>query len=687
MTTTTTTTITSDDYNFPHFQDAGVNGSWDGNINNISGSNSSISANTTGAYRGRNEGLAVFEVAISATILFLAVTGNSVVVALLMLKRGKLSRMHLMMLHLSLADLSVAFFQVLPQMVWDITFRFQGGAFMCGAVKYLQLVTMYGSSYVLLSMALDRYLAICRPFLTHSWGSRQAHLLVLTAWTFALLFSLPQVFIFSLMEAEEGVYDCWATFDPPWTLTLYVTWNVLSVFLAPSLILAALYGLISYTVWKTSSMEETLSPSVFLAPSLILAALYGLISYTVWKTSSMEETLAPRYIPQHPHPIDNHQTPLPPSSTCLTKQPQDTPPQYSATSPLTTCPGGLAESVWTEGSCQDVGSGKRTSTDLHNGNPSRQNDQLQMVQMSSTSDPHERKPNSSRPVGRRGRGGGRGRGGKGPEGISRAKMKTIKLTLTVVLVYMICWTPFYVAQLWAAYDEDVSYDMCGHFATVYASFMLKRARFSLAMRMSILRLRTRADGVTVGVLLTLLYYGNLIHRCGDVELNPGPDRKTDGTRQTLLDSVTGGTTQRHSSRSRSRKDSSRKDSVERTGSTTETLTGLPSDPSLSDVMSMLTNLCRIFFTLVLLLASVNSCTNPWIYLAFSDTLWNTLSATLRHVTCCFRFRRNRNHSPRGGGVGDATCSSQTATTHALCSLGSFRTTATGAAAVNGDSML
>ncbi|KAL8585420.1 hypothetical protein ACOMHN_046663 [Nucella lapillus] len=63
--------------------------------------------------------------------------------------------------------------------------------------------------------------------------------------------------------------------------------------------------------------------------------------------------------------------------------------------------------------------------------------------------------------------------------------------------------------------------VCGHFATVYASFMLKRARFSLAIRMSNLRLRTRADGVTVGVLLTLLYYGNLIHRCGDVELTLG----------------------------------------------------------------------------------------------------------------------------------------------------------------------
>ena len=74
----------------------------------------------------RNERLAEIEVAISATILVLAVVGNSIVVVSLMIKRGKLSRMHLMMLHLSLADLSVAFFQVLPQMVWDITFRFQG---------------------------------------------------------------------------------------------------------------------------------------------------------------------------------------------------------------------------------------------------------------------------------------------------------------------------------------------------------------------------------------------------------------------------------------------------------------------------------------------------------------------------------------------------------------------------------
>lgn len=43
-------------------------------------------------------------------------------------------------------------------------------------------------------------------------------------------------------------------------------------------------------------------------------------------------------------------------------------------------------------------------------------------------------------------------------GISRAKIKTIKLTLTVVICYLVCWTPFYVAQLWAAYGDNVPYE-------------------------------------------------------------------------------------------------------------------------------------------------------------------------------------------------------------------------------------
>ncbi len=42
-------------------------------------------------------------------------------------------------------------------------FRFKGNDFLCRSVKYFQVVAMYASSYVLVSTAIDRYLAICHP--------------------------------------------------------------------------------------------------------------------------------------------------------------------------------------------------------------------------------------------------------------------------------------------------------------------------------------------------------------------------------------------------------------------------------------------------------------------------------------------------------------------------------------------
>ncbi|KAK0042669.1 hypothetical protein Bpfe_027900, partial [Biomphalaria pfeifferi] len=43
-------------------------------------------------------------------------------------------------------------------------------------------------------------------------------------------------------------------------------------------------------------------------------------------------------------------------------------------------------------------------------------------------------------------------------GISRAKVKTIKLTFTVVICYVLCWAPFFVGQMWAAYDFTAPFE-------------------------------------------------------------------------------------------------------------------------------------------------------------------------------------------------------------------------------------
>lgn len=95
--------------------------------------------NTTAVPFARDESLARVEILLQILIFVLAALGNGTVLLSLMLRKKKLTRMHILMIHLSVADLFVAFGSVLPQIAWDVTFVFKGGDFLCRLVKYMQV--------------------------------------------------------------------------------------------------------------------------------------------------------------------------------------------------------------------------------------------------------------------------------------------------------------------------------------------------------------------------------------------------------------------------------------------------------------------------------------------------------------------------------------------------------------------
>ncbi|XP_029457308.1 oxytocin receptor [Rhinatrema bivittatum] len=201
----------------------------------------------------RNEDIAKIEVTVLSLILFLALTGNLCVLLAIHINRNKHSRMYFFMKHLSIADLMVAIFQVLPQLIWDITFRFYGPDILCRVVKYLQVVGMFASTYMLLLMSLDRCLAICQPLRSLHRRSDRAY--VILTWLLSFFVSIPQVHIFYLKEVSDGVYDCWAEFIQPWGLKAYVTWITLTVYIVPVLILSVCYGLISFKIWQNIKLK------------------------------------------------------------------------------------------------------------------------------------------------------------------------------------------------------------------------------------------------------------------------------------------------------------------------------------------------------------------------------------------------------------------------------------------------
>ena len=76
----------------------------------------------------RDEQLAVWEIGVLALIFLVTLVGNGIVLLAIYLRRYKgrrqrLTRMHFFVMHLSIADLVTGLLNVLPQLLWDITFR------------------------------------------------------------------------------------------------------------------------------------------------------------------------------------------------------------------------------------------------------------------------------------------------------------------------------------------------------------------------------------------------------------------------------------------------------------------------------------------------------------------------------------------------------------------------------------
>ncbi|XP_042367357.1 arginine vasopressin receptor 2, like [Plectropomus leopardus] len=181
------------------------------------------------------ERFALIRAGILGLVFVLATCSNVFFLCTLWKKRKRNTRTQLFLLHLCLADLVVAFFQVLPQFLMEITHRFRGTDFLCRSVKYLQVVGMFASTYMIVAMTIDRYHAVCKPMVSFLNGGRR-YLSIGAAWLISLAFSSPQISIFSLQEVKENQYDCWATFIEPWGSRVYITWITLSVFALPAVI-------------------------------------------------------------------------------------------------------------------------------------------------------------------------------------------------------------------------------------------------------------------------------------------------------------------------------------------------------------------------------------------------------------------------------------------------------------------
>jgi gonadotropin-releasing hormone receptor len=125
----------------------------------------------------------------------LAMLGNSAVMVQLCRKRLReksFSNINFLILQLAVSDTLVALFCLFADGAWKATYQWLAGDFMCKFVKYMQMFALYSSTYIIVTIGLDRCIAI-RCTLTRFDHKRVVKVMSALAWCLAGLCSLPQV--------------------------------------------------------------------------------------------------------------------------------------------------------------------------------------------------------------------------------------------------------------------------------------------------------------------------------------------------------------------------------------------------------------------------------------------------------------------------------------------------------------
>lgn len=163
----------------------------------------------------------IYATPVGKTVLFiflgcLAFIGNSIVFVSLYRKRNRLSRVSYFIMHLALADLIVVAMHVPMDLIWEALFFWYAGNFLCKVLMFLRNVGLYLSAFILVSISVDRVLAITRPLSLLKaensrcaiCGFRRGKLMLLASWWLSFLCSAPQVSARELRTARVWIEDC-----------------------------------------------------------------------------------------------------------------------------------------------------------------------------------------------------------------------------------------------------------------------------------------------------------------------------------------------------------------------------------------------------------------------------------------------------------------------------------------------
>ncbi|XP_028661798.1 probable G-protein coupled receptor 150 [Erpetoichthys calabaricus] len=192
---------------------------------------------------------------ISLTVIFaIALVGNSTVLHKICCGKSKKRKIDFLITNLALADVCVSVMTLLSQIIWEVLEdEWLAGDLACRVFKIFQVFGLIASSNIIAIIALERHHVIVHPL----ESPLPAKLLASLGWLAALLLSIPQAFVFKVIQAKDKA-KCLSVFAnlPTWHFQVYIIYGSITAFFLPFCILCVAYTRILWTIWRKEQPVE-----------------------------------------------------------------------------------------------------------------------------------------------------------------------------------------------------------------------------------------------------------------------------------------------------------------------------------------------------------------------------------------------------------------------------------------------
>uniref|UniRef100_A0A3B4YYW8 Si:dkey-148a17.5 n=1 Tax=Stegastes partitus TaxID=144197 RepID=A0A3B4YYW8_9TELE len=194
--------------------------------------------------------------------------GNLLVIWTILRHVKQRSHTVVLLLHLAASDLLVLI--TLPLWIYSLVHSWVFGEHFCKALVYIVYVCMFSSIFFITLISVERYLAICHPFVMMRWKTKSImNRFLALLWLLALLLGVPAL-LTRAVDESDGAEQCLSMEISSLThAIIFLCLEIFGGFVVPFIILSVCYCLVAVQLRKMTFNSK--QKSMVLVHTVVIA--------------------------------------------------------------------------------------------------------------------------------------------------------------------------------------------------------------------------------------------------------------------------------------------------------------------------------------------------------------------------------------------------------------------------------